>query len=200
MNVAARNRRTLVGLSGVILMMGIAVWASVPLYTWFCQVTGFGGNTLRAESNNVAAVGDSINVRFDASVERSMPWEFRPAQREVEIAIGESVVAHYTAHNPTNAVIAGSASYNVFPFAAGSYFVKIECFCFEQQVLQPGQTVEMPLSFYVDPEMLDDPETRSIGTVTLSYTFHRTELPEGYEPEAKSADLESASTVIYQDG
>ncbi len=200
MTVAARNRRTVIALVGVICIMGMAVWASVPLYDWFCRVTGFAGSTIRAQANDVTPVPQSIKVRFDASVERGMPWRFKPAEREVEIRIGDTALTHYTAFNPTGSDIAGSASYNVFPFAAGAYFVKIDCFCFQQQVLGAGQQMDMPVSFYVDPGILDDPETRSIGTVTLSYTFHRIEIPDGDTAQAKRAGLLPVNEATFQDG
>jgi cytochrome c oxidase assembly protein subunit 11 len=107
-----------------------------------------------------------------------MPWEFKPVQREMEVRIGETGLAFYEAHNPTDRPIAGTASYNVFPYEAGGYFTKIDCFCFTEQVLQPGETVQMPLTFYVDPEMVDDRDAKHVQTITLGYTFYETELPE----------------------
>ena len=174
----ARNKRTLMSLLGVVALMGGAAWASVPLYDWFCRVTGFGGATLRSESVSGESLDRTMIVRFDASRARDMPWNFRPVEREIELRIGESALAFYEAHNPTRSPVAGAASFNVYPFSAGGYFVKIDCFCFEEQVLQPGERVQMPVSFYIDPEIVDDPETRSIGSITLSYTFHRIELPQ----------------------
>jgi cytochrome c oxidase assembly protein subunit 11 len=120
----------------------------------------------------------TIKVRFDANVERGFPWEFKPETREMELKIGETGLAFYKAHNPTDRPIAGTASYNVAPFSAGYYFSKIACFCFELQVLQPGETVMMPVTFYVDPEIVDDIEAKHVHTITLSYTFHETEMPE----------------------
>jgi len=117
-------------------------------------------------------------VRFDASTARDMPWEFRPVERTMEVRIGETGLAFYEAHNPTDRIVAGTASYNVAPFAAGGFFTKIDCFCFEMQVLEPGESVEMPVSFYVDPAIVDDPEASRVPTITLSYTFHETDLPE----------------------
>ena len=133
---------------------------------------------------DVEVLNDTVKIRFDASLERGMPWQFRPLEREVELKIGENALAFYEAYNPTNSPVAGSASYNVYPFSAGGYFVKIDCFCFEEQVLKPGERVEMPVSFYVDPEIVDDPDARNVGTITLSYTFHRIELPEGSQHAA----------------
>ena len=173
----ARNKQTLLTLIGVVMLMGGAAWASVPLYDWFCRVTGFGGATVRAESVSGESLERTMKVRFDASRGRDMPWNFRAVEREIELKIGESALAFYEAHNPTKFPVAGAASFNVYPFSAGGYFVKIDCFCFEEQLLQSGERVQMPVSFYIDPEIVNDPETRSLRSITLSYTFHRIELP-----------------------
>jgi cytochrome c oxidase assembly protein subunit 11 len=119
-----------------------------------------------------------VTVRFDGSLERGMPWTFKPVERTMELRLGEVGLAFYEAHNPTDRPIAGTASYNVAPYAAGGYFSKIDCFCFEMQVLQPGETVLMPVTFYVDPAIVNDAEAGGIKNITLSYTFHQTELPE----------------------
>ncbi|MEM9781995.1 MAG: cytochrome c oxidase assembly protein [Pseudomonadota bacterium] len=159
-------------------MLGMA-YAAVPLYDWFCRVTGFGGTTQTAEAGAMPEVLDqTIKVRFDGSLSRDMPWQFAPVDYEHEIRIGETGLAFYTAHNPTDRPVKGHASYNVAPFSAGAYFVKIDCFCFVEQVLQPGETVQMPVTYYVDPEILDDPETERVHTITLSYTFYEDETPE----------------------
>jgi cytochrome c oxidase assembly protein subunit 11 len=120
----------------------------------------------------------TIKVRFDGSLNNNMPWEFKPVVREMEIRIGETGLAFYEAYNPTNRPVAGSASYNVFPYQAGGFFNKIQCFCFEEQVLQPGERVQMPVTFYVDPEIVTDREGKHIHTITLSYTFYQIDLPE----------------------
>jgi cytochrome c oxidase assembly protein subunit 11 len=117
-------------------------------------------------------------VKFDATLERGMPWEFRPVQQEMTVRIGENALAFYEAYNPTDRVVAGTASFNVAPEAAGGYFDKIACFCFTEQVLQPGERVQMPVSFFVDPEMVNDPEGNFVREITLSYTFYETPLPE----------------------
>ena len=193
MTLAERNRRVLIHLACVVALTGGAAWASVPLYDWFCRVTGFGGATVTAESPGEEILDHTIKVRFDASLERGMPWDFRPADRVIEVRIGESVIAHYQASNPTDLPVAGTASYNVYPFSAGGYFVKVDCFCFEEQVLQPGESVMMPVSFYVDPDILNDREAASTESITLSYTFHRTELPA--ETDAASAQDFTPSSV-----
>ncbi len=163
---------------GVVLVMGALAWASVPFYDWFCRVTGFGGATGVAETGSDVILDQTIKVRFDASLDRDMPWTFRPAQREIEIRLGETGLAFYEAHNPTDRPVAGTASYNVAPFEAGGFFTKIDCFCFEMQVLQPGETVLMPVSFYVDPDIATDRDAKYVHRITLSYTFYETDLPE----------------------
>jgi cytochrome c oxidase assembly protein subunit 11 len=165
-------------LAGVAVLMASLSFAAVPFYDWFCRVTGFAGTTSVADGPSEEILDQTVIVRFDASVEAGMPWQFRPMQRTMEIRIGETGLAFYEAYNPTSRVVAGTASYNVTPDAAGGYFTKIACFCFEQQVLQPGERVEMPVSFYVDPEMVRDAEGRFVKEITLSYTFHQTDLPQ----------------------
>lgn len=176
----SQNQKVVTRLMAVILVMGGLAWASVPLYDWFCRVTGFGGTTNTATAESDVVLEDTITVRFDASRARDMPWEFRPMTRSVDIRLGETGLVFYEAYNPTDEPVAGTASFNVAPFDAGYYFVKIACFCFEQQILMPGERVEMPVTFYVDPEILDDPEARGIPAITLSYTFHVTDMPEDY--------------------
>jgi cytochrome c oxidase assembly protein subunit 11 len=166
-------------LSLVVVMGGLA-WASVPFYDWFCRVTGFGGTTMISESAppEDQILDQTIFVRFDASKERGMPWDFKPVERQMEIRIGETGLAFYEAHNPTDRPIAGTASYNVTPYEAGAFFSKIACFCFEEQILQPGETVLMPVTFYVDPAIVNDRDGQFVKQITLSYTFYETDLPE----------------------
>lgn len=170
--------KTLTQTLGVVFVMGTLAWVAVPFYSWFCQVTGFGGVTNTDTAGSDVILDKTIKIRFDASLERGMPWTFKPAVREMEIKIGETGLAFYEAHNPTDRVVAGSASYNVAPYSTGNYFTKIDCFCFEMQVLQPGETVMMPVSFYVDPEIVNDREAKHTGHITLGYTFYETDLPE----------------------
>ena len=177
----------------VVLLMGGLAWASVPFYDWFCRVTGFGGATNVAEAESDVILDQTIKVRFDASLERDMPWTFKPEVREMEIRIGETGLAFYEAHNPLDVPIAGQAAYNVTPYEAGAFFDKIECFCFTEQVLQPGETVMMPVSFFVDPAIVDDREGQYVHTITLSYTFYQIDLPEA-ELQA-SLDLESLTSL-----
>lgn len=162
----------------VVIVMGALAWASVPFYDWFCRVTGFGGVTGVSEVAPEDILDQTITVRFDGSLNNHMPWEFKPVVREMKIRIGESGLAFYEAYNPTDRPIAGSASYNVTPYQAGGFFNKIQCFCFEEQVLQPGERVQMPVTFYVDPEIVNDSDGKHIHTITLSYTFYEIDLPE----------------------
>jgi cytochrome c oxidase assembly protein subunit 11 len=170
--------RTVVQLVGVVVLMGGLAWASVPFYDWFCRVTGFGGATGVADAGSADVLDQTITVRFDASKDRGMPWEFRPVERQMELRIGETGLAFYEAYNPTDRVVAGSASYNVVPYEAGGFFTKIDCFCFQEQVLQPGERVQMPVTFYVDPAIVSDRDAKYVHTITLSYTFHEIDLPE----------------------
>ena len=160
----------------VFTMLGLS-FAAVPFYDWFCRVTGFGGVTQKAVAPSDRLIDRDISIRFDASLASDMRWEFKPEQHSMTLRIGENGLAFYEAYNPTDEVITGTASFNVYPYAAGYYFNKIDCFCFEQQVLQPGERVQMPVSFFVDPEMLNDKEAAYIHTITLSYTFHVTDSP-----------------------
>lgn len=175
---AKSANRTAAQLVGVVLVMGALAWAAVPLYDLFCRVTGFGGTPSVSDVASNEVLDQTIKIRFDASLERNMPWEFQPVERQMEIRIGETGLAYYEAYNPTDVAVAGTASYNVAPLAAGGFFTKIDCFCFELQVLQPGERVLMPVSFYVDPAIVEDREARFAQHITLSYTFHVTDMPE----------------------
>ena len=185
------KNRTLVQLVGVVVTMGSLSFAAVPFYDWFCRVTGYGGTPQVAETAPDVILDQTVKVRFDASVEAGMPWEFKPVVRTMDIRIGETGLAFYEAHNPTDRVIAGTASFNVFPDTTGGYFNKIACFCFTEQILKPGETVQMPVTFFVDPAMIDDPDAAFVREITLSYTFHETPLSEEqaalYAPAAADA-------------
>ncbi len=182
------KKRTMFQLVGVVLVMGSLAWAAVPLYSWFCRVTGWGGVTDVAAAAPEAALERTIKIRFDASKAAGMPWQFRAVAQEMEIRIGEEGLAYYEAYNPTDRVIAGTASYNVSPYSTGAYFSKIDCFCFEMQVLRPGEKVTMPVSFFVEPELLQDADAKHVPVITLSYTFHETDLPEDYYSDQAAAN------------
>jgi len=171
------NQKTALYALGVVFFMGAMAWASVPLYDLFCRVTGYGGYTNVSEVESKIILDETITIRFDASLERDMPWEFMPVERQVEVKLGETALAFYEAYNPTSRPIAGSASYNVTPYGAGSFFNKIDCFCFQEQILQPGERVQMPVTFFVDPELVNDKDAKFAKTITLSYTFYEIDLP-----------------------
>ena len=179
------KQKTLMQTLGVVVFMASLGWASVPLYDLFCRVTGYGGTTNTASAAGDVILEQTMRVRFDASVERDFPWSFKPVERMMDVRIGEVGLAFYEAHNPTDQPIAGTASYNVTPYTAGSFFTKIDCFCFELQVLQPGETVQMPVTFFVDPEIVEDRDAKDTHTITLSYTFHATDIPADYTPPAE---------------
>ncbi|WP_439149732.1 cytochrome c oxidase assembly protein [Sulfitobacter sp.] len=179
MAISGPTKTVLQTVSVVVLMGGLA-WASVPFYDWFCRVTGFGGTPGQVSANSEGILDQTVTVRFDGSLNDGMSWEFKPVVNEMEIRIGETGLAFYEAYNPTDHPIAGQASYNVTPYAAGAFFEKIECFCFTEQVLAPGERVQMPVSFFVDPEIVADRDGKFVHTITLSYTFYEIDLPEGY--------------------
>lgn len=166
------NGRTVLKLVSVVLVMGALSWAAVPFYSWFCRVTGFAGTTNVATATSDTVLDEKVRVRFDSNVDPDMGWTFRPLQREMELRIGENAIAFYEAVNTTDQPITGTASYNVAPDAAGYFFNKIECFCFTEQTLQPGETVEMPIVFFVDPDLDENHELDTIKEITLSYTFY----------------------------
>lgn len=166
-------------------MLGMA-YASVPLYKLFCQVTGYGGTTQRVEQMSDRILNKTMTVRFDANTSGGLPWEFKPLQSEISLKIGETVEIAYEARNFFGSPSRGRATFNVTPPAAGAYFNKIECFCFTDTELRPGETMKMPVVFYVDPAIVDAMETRNIRTITLSYTF----FPSEEEKPVAAADLE----------
>jgi cytochrome c oxidase assembly protein subunit 11 len=156
----------------VCTMTGLA-FASVPLYRVFCQVTGFAGTTQRASADEVP--GDSgrmISVRFDANTSSALPWRFAAVDTRRNVAVGARNIALYTARNLSDRAVTGTATFNVTPSQAGQYFTKVQCFCFTEQRLAPGQEVSMPVVFFVDPRIMDDPAARNISEITLSYTFY----------------------------
>ncbi len=167
-----RNSRTVLGLVGVVAGMGALTAASVPLYDLFCRVTGYGGTPSIAEATTGTVLDETIRVRFDANSVASMNWTFRPLQPDVTVRIGEEALVFYEAINHSDKPVTGRAIYNVAPEVTGYYFDKIECFCFTEQTLQPGERVEMPISFFIDPDIVNDPDTARVRDITLSYTFH----------------------------
>jgi cytochrome c oxidase assembly protein subunit 11 len=185
--VAAGERRHLrTGLMAAAIAVGMVglAYASVPLYRVFCQVTGFGGTTMRVDAASLpgeaqlrALGGRTVKVRFDGNVRDGLAWSFGPAQGPITVKIGEQNIAYYRAASSAGGPTTGSATFNVSPASAGKYFAKIQCFCFNEQTLQPGQSVDMPVVFYVDPAILDDPDARDIDEITLSYSFFPVAAP-----------------------
>lgn len=171
-DMSRKNKRVAVMALGVSLTMLAAAYASVPLYRLFCQVTGFGGTTQRADAATGQVVDSDMSIRFDANVSEALKWKFHPGQPTIKIKLGEPTLIHYVATNLTDHETTGTAVFNVTPPEAGVFFNKIECFCFTEQTLKAGERVEMPVQFFVDPEILKDPDTRSIHEITLSYSFY----------------------------
>ncbi|BAS86099.1 cytochrome c oxidase assembly protein COX11, mitochondrial [Oryza sativa Japonica Group] len=176
------SRRTLAYLLGVAAAMVGASYAAVPLYRRFCQATGYGGTVQRRESveekisrhaRDGTTTSREIIVQFNADVADGMPWKFIPTQREVKVKPGESALAFYTAENRSSAPITGVSTYNVAPMKAAIYFNKIQCFCFEEQTLLPGEQIDMPVFFYIDPEFETDPKMEGVNNIVLSYTFFK---------------------------
>ncbi|MEK0082081.1 cytochrome c oxidase assembly protein [Benzoatithermus flavus] len=172
-DLGRRNRRTAVAASVVIVAMLGLTALSVPLYNLFCAVTGYGGTPrLGGVAAGAATTDRTVTVFFNADTDPDLPWTFRPVRRSLDVKVGEQTLAFYEAANHADHPVVGRAVYNVTPFKVGSYFSKIHCFCFEEQTLKPGERVEMPVSFYVDPAMLEDANTGEVTQITLSYTFY----------------------------
>jgi cytochrome c oxidase assembly protein subunit 11 len=162
----------------VATMLGLA-FASVPLYRLFCQATGYGGVPQRADRAPNEILDRTIRIRFDANVDNGLPWTFVPDQRVMDVKIGDTALAFFKATNNTDAAVTGRAVFNVAPELAGRYFTKIECFCFKQQTLAAHASAEMPVTFFVDPKIVDDEDTKNISEITLSYTFYRSDKEPG---------------------
>ena len=179
------NRRILLSCLGIVVGMTALSFAAVPLYDLFCRVTGYGGTTQQAAETTGEIVDRVIRIRFDASVNSGLQWEFQPVQRELSMRIGDSAVAFYRARNVADTPIVGAAAFNVTPLKVGKYFNKIECFCFTEQKLEPGKSIDMPVTFFVDPEIVNDPNLDDVKLITLSYTFFEVEE----ETDEKKAEL-----------
>ena len=188
-NAQTKSKR----LAGALALMAVGMvgmsFAAVPLYDLFCRVTGYGGTTQRADAGSEIILDKLITIDFDANTGKDMPWKFKPVKRKVQLRIGETGIAYYEATNPTDKTVTGTASFNVSPQKVGQYFSKIDCFCFTEQTLKPGERVDMPVTFYVDPEIASDINTQEVETITLSYTFYVTEPEE--DEESNSASVET---------
>lgn len=167
------NKNLSMAINLLMLVAGMLAlsYASVPLYRLFCQMTGYGGTTQQSKAIPERIIDRTITVRFNADKDPHLPWDFKEGESQVTVKVGEQKLTHFTAHNLSDKPVTGRATYNVIPFSAGSFFVKIACFCFEEQTLQPHQKVNMPILFYIDPAIMDAPEMKNVTTITLSYTF-----------------------------
>jgi cytochrome c oxidase assembly protein subunit 11 len=166
------NRTIALHMASIAAGMLMLAFASAPLYRLFCQVTGFGGTSQKAVAYSTKMVDRTVTVTFDANTDTALPWAFAPLEKSVTVKLGQNRLVAFRAMNESKGPTRATATYNVTPFAVGKYFNKIQCFCFKEQSLAPHQTANMPVSFYLDPAMLDDPETRDITNITLSYTFY----------------------------
>jgi cytochrome c oxidase assembly protein subunit 11 len=195
----ARQRWTVLGLLLVLGGMVVLVSESVSIYNLVCRVTGLGGTTQvasEAKADAIMAEGEKfpiITVRFNADVNGDMPWSFYPVQRQVKVQIGVPQTIYYRAVNHSSQRITGTATFNVTPLQVGTYFDKIQCFCFTEQTLEPGQSVEMPVRFFVDPAILKDPDGDDFKTITLSYTFFRAKDQPSGTPQASNGGATNAS-------
>ena len=185
------NGRIAVWLVGLVGLMATLSFLAVPFYDWFCRTTGYGGTPQTVDSASDTILEETVTVHFDANTDKGMPWQFRPKVSEMKLRIGETAIAYYEAYNPTDRPVAGTASYNVAPEIAGGFFDKIDCFCFTEQVLQPGERVDMPVTFFVNPAIAKDRDAWQVRSITLSYTFYETPLPD------EQASLPQGNTTTY---
>ena len=174
-----RHGMLALSLAGLVAAMVGLSFAAVPLYRIFCQATGYNGTPQRADKGADQVLDRTITVRFDGNVDPALPWSFAPEQRTMEVKIGETALAFFKATNRTEAPVTGTAIFNVTPEQAGLYFTKIECFCFTEQTLAAGASAEMPVTFFVDPKIVENDDTKNIAEITLSYTFYRTDKAAG---------------------
>ncbi len=181
------NRKVVMYCLGGLLFMSSLTAASPTLYSIFCRVTGYGGTTQRANAPSQTVLDRVVTVRFDANVSPKLAWKFEPVQHTMDVKVGENALAFYRATNMSDQPLKGTAAFNVAPEAAGIYFNKIECFCFTEQTLQPGQSVEMPVSFFIDPKIVEDRDTQQLANLTLSYVFY---------PIERTAEAERATPPV----
>jgi len=186
-----KNKKTAVTVVAVVAgMIGLS-YASVPLYQLFCQVTGYAGTTQVAKTAPDQPVLDRyVTVTFDSNVASGLSWSFKPVQNKMRVRVGKEVLAFYEAKNTSDETVTGTATFNVTPFKTGQYFAKVDCFCFKEQTLKPGQVVSMPVSFYIDPKIVEDKHTRDVEDIALSYTFFRADVQ---KPEQKISSIEVRS-------
>ena len=187
--MSKKNAKTGLIILAVVIGMCAMSFAFVPLYDLFCRVTGFSGTTQVAENLPDQILERQVTIKFNAQTNKNLPWDFKPEQREVRVQLGQRGLTAYNATNKESIPTAGTAVYNVLPLKVGKYFHKIQCFCFDEQILKPGESMNMPVMFYVDPAMNDDPLMEDVDTITLSYTFF----------VAESEELDSALEAFYND-
>ncbi|MBD8893000.1 cytochrome c oxidase assembly protein [Labrenzia suaedae] len=188
------NKKVAIACTCLFVSMIGAAYAAVPLYNLFCRATGFGGTTQVADQASDRVIDRVVTIRFDGNVNHTLPWSFKPEHREIKIKMGETAQMNYLAVNKGSRKTVGTSVFNVTPLEAGAYFNKLQCFCFTEQALEPGQTVEMPVIFFVDPEMDNDPELKNVREITLSYTFFPVDEPE--KPVAARAEEPAAETKL----
>jgi cytochrome c oxidase assembly protein subunit 11 len=188
--LAEKNRKVMGAMLSVVATMVLVSFLSVPLYRLTCKVTGWGGTTRVGEAPAAhGVIAHPVTIHFNTDTARDLPWVFAPEQAPVSVNAGENKLVSFSAENKSDTMVTGTAVYNVTPFQAGKYFIKTQCFCFSKQILQPHQKVHMPVAFYVDPKIADDPDLKDLKAITLSYTFYRTE----------SGALEQATQKFYDD-
>ena len=187
-DLARAKRRTVLSVLMMLTGMTLLVVYAVPLYELFCRVTGYGGTTQQAERAPGATGGRYFTIRFDAETNPQLPWRFQPVQRQVRVRAGERKLIFYVAKNLSDEPVVGTATFNVTPAKAGRYFNKIQCFCFSKQLLKPGQKIEMPVSFFVDPEILQSRNLKDVSVITLSYTFFRARKQAVSQPPRRNAN------------
>jgi cytochrome c oxidase assembly protein subunit 11 len=191
-----RHRAVALWCAALVVAMVGAAYASVPLYRLFCQVTGFDGTPRVAAAPSVTVLDRQVAVRFDANVAPDLPWRFEPAEPTLKVRLGENTLAFYRATNTSDRPIRGMATFNVLPEQAAPFFNKLECFCFKEQLLQPGETVEMPVSFFIDPQIVADKDAHGVTHITLSYTFYPvTSAKPGVAGKPPQADPATPATV-----
>ena len=181
---AESNRLVAAGLVALVAFMSGLSFAAIPLYRMFCAATGYAGTPQRAATGSSKVLPETITVRFDANVATGLPWSFQPVQRELTVHVGENKLAFFHVENLSKETLTGSAAFNVSPDLMGQYFTKVQCFCFTEQTLKPGELLEMPVSFFIDPAILNDRDAKTVRDMTLSYTFFKVQRPASQQPAA----------------
>jgi cytochrome c oxidase assembly protein subunit 11 len=184
----ASHRAVALTCAAIVLSMAGLSFAAVPLYSLYCRVTGYAGTTQRVEKPSTTVLDRTVTVHFDANVATGLPWFFQPEQRKMQVKIGENTLAFYKAVNNSDHPITGTAVFNVTPDSVGLHFNKVQCFCFTEQTLEPGQSVDMAVSFYIDPNFVEDDDTKNISELTLSYTFYPVTAPKQKVGQAPASE------------